>query len=86
MPTSVRLDRATETLLKRLARQGRRSKSEVIRDALHRLAEESTGSAEAAGPYELVSDLVGIAEGGTQTLARDHRKAYREALARKRRR
>ena len=86
MPTSVRLDPETESLLKRLARQSRRSKSAVIRDALHRLAEDSAKVAESPGPYSLVADLIGIADGGPSDLARRHKQAYREAVAGKHRR
>jgi predicted DNA-binding protein len=86
MPTSVRLDPETETLLKRLAQRSGRSKSDVLRDALHCLARESAGIAESDSVYAVVSDLVGRASGGPENLAREHKKAYRDALGRKHRR
>ncbi len=83
MPTSVRLDPETEALLKRLARSSGRTKSEVIREALHRMSDEARGAAEAGSLYHAISDLVGIAEGGPKDLARHHKKRYREKLRRK---
>jgi hypothetical protein len=38
MPTSVRLDPKTERVVRSLARRTGRTKSQVIRDAIHRLA------------------------------------------------
>jgi predicted DNA-binding protein len=84
MPTSVRLDPETEALLRRLARSSGRTKSEIIREALHRMA---TGSAEAAEPesvYHTIEDLVGIADDGPEDLAEDHKRRFREKLARRR--
>jgi predicted DNA-binding protein len=87
MPTSVRLDPETELLLKRLARRSGRSKSEVLREALHRMAERSVAEVEAeASVYSLIPDLVGAARQGPPDLARRHKQAYRESLARKHRR
>lgn len=84
MPTSVRLDAETQSLLQRLARVSGRTKSEVIRDALHQLASEASDAAEERGPYALIADLVGIADGGADNLARDHKKYFRERLRGKR--
>ena len=83
MPTSVRLDPETELLLKRLARRSGRSKSEVLRDALYRMAEPPATEDEAASVHSLISDLVGAAGQGPANLARRHKHAYRESLARK---
>lgn len=82
VPTSVRLDPETETLLKRLAQQSRRSKSEVIRDALHRMA-ESPETVEHNGPYDLVADLVGVVDTPSPA-ARHHKRTYARSLAKKR--
>ena len=79
MPTRVRLDPETDKLLTHLAQRSGRSKSDLLRDALHCLARESVGIAESDSVYALVSDLVGRASGGPETLAREHKKAYREA-------
>jgi hypothetical protein len=71
-------------LLKRLAQRSGRSKSDVLRAALHRLAEESAGTSES--DYALISDLVASASGGPEDLAREHKKVYRDALRKKHRR
>jgi len=85
MPTSVRLDPETELLLRRLARRSGRSKSDVLREALHRMAERSAEVEAEASVYSLIRDLVGAARRGPADLARRHKQAYREALARKHR-
>ena len=81
MPTSVRLDNETEVLLQRLAHRSGRTKSDVLREALHHLAAEQEKSALPNGPYALISDLLGIAQGGPKDLARRHKRAFRERLA-----
>lgn len=85
MPTSVRLDPETPLLLQRLARRSGRSKSEVLREALRRYAEEPEPS-ENSGFYALIADLVGTAHGGPEALAREHKNTYLEALKGKHRR
>jgi hypothetical protein len=60
MPTSVRLDPATEALLQRLARVAGRSKSWVVREAL---AAYAARAAHATNAYELVAPFIGA--GGT---------------------
>jgi hypothetical protein len=85
MPISVRLDPETEALLDRLARHHRRTKSDIVREALHRLARDEQ-TKEVDGPYALVADLIGIAQGGPDNLARRHKQAFRDMLAHKQRR
>lgn len=80
MPTSVRLDLETENLLKRLARSSGRTKSEVIREALHRMASGVRDAADDASLYHAVADLVGIADDGPEDLARQHKQRFREKL------
>lgn len=84
MPTSVRLDPETEALLRRLAKSSRRTKSEVIRDALRRMANSTREIAEPESVYEAIADLVGIADDGPEDLARQHKKRFREKLHRRR--
>ena len=84
MPTSVRLDPETEALLRRLVRASGRTKSEVIRNALHRLAAAPSGVAEPAGLYQSIEDLVGIADGGPENLAEQHKQRFRDKLHRRR--
>ncbi len=86
MPTSVRLDPETESLLKRLATSSGRSKSEVIRDALHRLFYETQRPDKDDSLYHSIADLIGVADGGPDDLGRQHKKHYREILERRRRR
>ena len=84
MPTSVRLDPKTETLLRRLAQRTGRSRSHIIRDAIARLAEAEP--LPEAGPYALVTDLVGVAQGGPPDLARRSAEAFRRLLVERGRR
>jgi hypothetical protein len=87
MPTSVRLDSESEALLARLARSRGLTKSAVLRAALLRLAQDEEPTAAAGdGPYSLIADLVGIAQGGPDDLARNHKRAFRDILAGKARR
>ncbi len=83
MPTSVRLDPKTEAVVRRLARQTRRTKSEVIREAIARMAEEGN-TPRPSSPYAAVEDLVGIARGGPPDLARRADEAFKDLLIRKR--
>ncbi|MBI2218054.1 MAG: CopG family transcriptional regulator [Candidatus Rokubacteria bacterium] len=70
MPTSVRLDAKTEILVTRLARKTGRTKSQVIRDAIARLAEDGDGAEKRAKtPYEAMKHLIGIADSGGANLS-----------------
>lgn len=84
MPTSVRLDPETEALLKRMARASGRSKSDVIREALHRMSADTQGTSEGGSLYEAIEDIVGIADAGPDDLAQQHKHYYRDKLERKR--
>jgi hypothetical protein len=86
MPTSVRLDPETETLLEQLARIHQRTKSEIMREALRRLALDTQVKDVDNEPHTLVADLIGIAQGGPDNLARRHKQAFRDLLASKQRR
>lgn len=85
MPTSVRLDTETEDLLRSLAQRSGRTKSDILREALARLAADQEMTSENENLYSLVADLVGVAEGGPRNLARQHKRAFREALRKKHR-
>lgn len=84
MPTSVRLDPETEALLRRLARSRGRTKSEIIREALHRMAAGSAEAAEPATLYNAIEDLIGIADDGPEDLAGRHKQRFREKIDRRR--
>jgi hypothetical protein len=85
MPTSVRLDAETEALLRRLARRSGRTKSDMLREALLRLAEEEDTAARGRRPYAMISDLVGIASGGPRDRARTHKRVFRQIVSKRRR-
>lgn len=70
MPTSVRLDPETERLIGRLSRTLRRTKSQVIRDAIGRFAREEEGArASPRTPYDALKHLIGVARGGPHDLS-----------------
>ena len=85
MAMSLRLDPETEALLERLAKTRGRTKSDILRDALHRVADEDIGKSTDIGPWALVSDLIGITDDGPQDLARNHKQEFRELVNRKKR-
>jgi predicted transcriptional regulator len=85
MPVSVRLDQETETLVRRISKSSRRSKSEVIRDAIRRMATEIP----VASPdtvYDQIADIVGIARGGRRRYRARSEEVLRTLFARKRQR
>jgi hypothetical protein len=69
MPLSVRMDSRTESLLGRLARKRRQTKSEVIRDAIGVLAKQEEKGTEKKRPYDLVAHLIGCVKGGPRDLS-----------------
>lgn len=88
MPVSVRLDAKTESLIGRLARKRRQTKSEVIRDAIGVLANQEDKGAEKKRPYDLVAHLIGCVKGGPRNLSVETGKKFHDMLierARKRR-
>jgi Arc/MetJ-type ribon-helix-helix transcriptional regulator len=88
MPVSVRLDSKTESLIDRLARKRRQTKSEVIRDAIGVLADQEDKGAKKKRPYDLVAHLIGCVKGGPRNLSVNAGKKFHDMLierARKRR-
>ena len=70
MPTSVRLDLKTEQLIARLSRTMRRTKSQVIRDAIGKFAlEEEVSRPTPRSPYDALKHLIGVARGGPDDLS-----------------
>lgn len=59
MPTSVRLDKKTQALVKRLARKRGKTQSAVIRDAIALLAREDDAAAKAVTAYEVLEPYIG---------------------------
>jgi hypothetical protein len=82
MPTSVRLDPETEALLAQLTRSRGQAKSAVLRAALLRLAQDQPTAEASDGPYALITDLVGIAQGGPDDLARRHKQVFLDMRSR----
>jgi len=74
---TVRLDIRTEVALKRLTMRRGQTKSEVIRDAIARLAEEEESQTSA---YERLRPFIGIIEGDDPKLSEGTGKHFRELL------
>ena len=80
MPLSVRLDAKTESLVGRLARKRRQTKSEVIRDAIGALAEQEQKEGGKKRPYDLVAHVIGCAKGGPRDLSVRTGEKFRQML------
>ena len=65
----MRVDQRTETLLKRLARQKGRTKSDVIREAIGAPARHAEESEKVRRPWETADDLIGCVKGGPPDLS-----------------
>jgi Ribbon-helix-helix protein, copG family len=86
MPTSVRLDAKTESLVDRLARRKGQSKSRVIRDAILEYAKMEAAVREPESAYEALKPWIGCVTGGPRDLsARTGEKFARMLRERKRR-
>ncbi|GEM_PF-1001125 len=85
MVMSIRLDRATEALLGRLARSRKTTKSQLVRDAIRLLAEQVEGPPRAVKSLrERWKHLIGVVKGGPPDLARRHKEYYIKGLIEKR--
>ena len=80
MSLSVRLDSKTESLLGRLARKRRQTKSEVIRDAIGVLAKQEENDGAKMRPYDLVAHLIGCVKGGPRDLSVGSGEKFRKML------
>lgn len=69
MSTSLRLDEETRRLLDRLARDERKSKSDVIREAIREHGKARSTENVGLSVYDSIRHLVGIVEGGDPTLS-----------------
>jgi predicted DNA-binding protein len=79
MPTSVRFDPKTEAVLRRLARRTGRTKSDVLREAIARMAEPE--DLEPSGSFlAMVADLVGVTRRGPEDHARRSEELFRTRL------
>lgn len=86
MPTSVRLDAKTEGLVRSLARKTGRTKSQLIRDAIERLARSEAAGEMRETPYETIKHLIGCAGGGPRHLSERSGEKFRELLQARQRR
>jgi len=85
MALSVRLDAKTESLIGRLARKRRQTKSEVIRDAVGVLARQEDPGSNGNRPYDRVAHLVGCVKGGPPNLSARSGEKFRQMLLNRRR-
>lgn len=86
MPVSVRLDERTERVIRRLAKQTGRTKSDVIRRAIATLEQlEAPASAEAPSAYERLAHLIGGAGSGGRRLSEHTGEKFRKLLEAKHR-
>jgi len=74
---TVRLDIKTETALKRLVVRRGQTRSEVIREAITRLAEEEEAPRSA---FERLQAFVGVVDSGGKQLSTETGKRFRELL------
>jgi len=74
---TVRLDVTTEAALKRLATRRGQTKSEVIRDAIARLADEEV---EPLSAFQRLQTFVGIVDSGGRQLSTETGRRLREML------
>ncbi len=70
MSLGLRLDAKTESLIERLAKKRRQSKSQVIRDAIGLLANQN-GKEPHIRPYERMVHLIGCIDSGGARLSQD---------------
>lgn len=77
MPTSVRLDRDTEALLRRMARTAGKSKSWVVREAVAAYAAVAVAQ---RPPAEALAPFIGAGDTGRTDLSADTGERYRDLL------
>lgn len=80
MVMSIRLDPTLRALLRRMARQSGRTESEVMRDALLRLAKESQTDRDATRPFDRVAHIIGSVRGGPPDLSERTGRRFSERL------
>ncbi len=80
---TVRLDVSTEATLKRLSSLRGQTQSEVIRNAIARLADEES---EQLSAYQRLQPYIGVADSGGKQLSENTGKRLRELVEEKRER
>lgn len=84
MPTTVRLDPETESIVQRLARKTGRTKSSIIREAILRMSETDAAPKPGGSLYDQIADIVGVGHGGPSDLASRSEEILRDLFARRR--
>lgn len=85
MPASIRLDATTEAILSAMVKTTGRSKSDIVRHAIRHYARRRKKATSEGTAYEMIADLIGVAEGGPSDLARRSDAAFTRLLQRRRR-
>ena len=80
--TTVRLDTKTEAALKRLSVRRGQTQSDVIRDAIDRLAQEE---GEPLSAFQRLQPFIGVADSGGQQLSESTGRRFREMLEERKR-
>jgi len=86
MPTSVRLDPKTESLVSRLARKRGQTKSEVIREALVALGRSEDRTKRRGTLYDAIAHVVGSVKGLPPDLSERTGEKFRALLLAQKRR
>ncbi|MGH7266265.1 MAG: ribbon-helix-helix protein, CopG family [Candidatus Rokuibacteriota bacterium] len=77
---SVRLDAETERLVNRLARERKRTKSEILREAIASLARRDAGDSPPRSPYEAIAHLLGCADSDGARLSEETGRKFTELV------
>jgi hypothetical protein len=88
MPFSFRLDRETETQIRRLAARTGWSRSQVVREAVAKYrvgAGDDDGRGSTPSAFERLSAYVGVVDSGGAQYSRNTHAQFRKLLQRKRR-
>jgi len=80
MPLTVRLDLETERLVRRLIRQRRETKSQVIRAAIRTLAAQELRDEARTTPFEALKHLLGCVNSGGRHLSKRTGEQFTELL------
>lgn len=84
MTFSIRLDPETEAAIRRLARQGKRTKSAVVREAIALFQRtQASGAAKPRTVFDAMAPFIGIADSGGSRRSEDTGAAFRTLIAEK---
>jgi ribbon-helix-helix CopG family protein len=85
MPFSLRLDRDTESRIRRLSTLTGRSKSQVVRDAIAQYAPVDESASAGDSTFDRLKPYVGVARTGGRNYSSDTHRKYRALLQKRRR-